>query len=775
MIAIRPLPPPTSPEYSSLVDRRPNSDQVRQEVGALLASVRARGDDAVRELTERFDGVRLEHSAVRHSELLRALRSLPPELVGWLRAAVDQITAVHSAQRFAEEQVEVVRGVRVWRAWRPLQRVGVYVPGGRTPYPSSVLMLCVPAHLAGCSEVVLCSPPGPDGKLAAPILAAAALAGTTEVHAIGGVQAIGAMAYGTQSLRRVDKIFGPGNAYVTAAKQLVFGEVAVDMPAGPSEIVVVTDGSVPAQWLAADLCAQAEHSPDALGILVSTDSTVAEKVAAVLDTRYAPQVRILVASEIPAALNFANDFSPEHLTLACRSPQRWLARVRNAGSVFLGAHGPAAAGDYATGANHVLPTGGAARAFSGLGLDAFGHTIQVQSLTPGGLASIAPIVENLSAAERFDGHWESVRVRLSKPSRNAPAAPSPRRDVLQMHPYIWEASTPEVAARAAISPDQVIRFDTNSSPWAGAGVGDLTDLAVNEYPDATYPELTAALQRYVGVGGASLTVGAGADEVLDLVVKAYVGRGDPVLVSDPSYSMFTTLTEMAGGRPIAVPAVDLALDRDRMLEAAKHARLIWLCSPNNPTGELLPTGYVAEVAQATAGVVVVDEAYHEFCGISAASLVRQLPNLVVVRTLSKAFGLAGVRVGYAVSGSQIAVALARVRPPGSISVLSAALAVRALGRVDQMRERIATLSSLQQTLARSLAEMGLEVLTPPVNFVLATCPDELASRLAHHGLVVRTFAAGSPLKGWMRITVRSEVENQRLIAAVCAWRETNVR
>ena len=407
MIPVEALPREGTRAYLDLTLRPGIPDEVRKSAQNVLLQVREGGDRAVLELTERFDGVRLESTRVSTTALDEALKQLDPGLRGALEEASAHIAAAHSAQRFKEVAVDIIPGVRVWREWRPLQRVGLYVPGGRAPYVSSVLMLAVPARLAGCKEIVLCSPP----PVAGPILAAAALAGVTEVHAIGGVQAIGAMAYGTESLRRVDKVFGPGNAYVTAAKLMVFGEVAIDMPAGPSEILILTDGSVPAPWVAADLLAQAEHSPDATAILVSIDRGFATDVQRLLPARLAPQVRLRLASDIDQAIAFANAFAPEHLTLACADPGRLLPEVRSAGSVFLGAFAAAAAADYATGANHVLPTGGAARAFSALGLDAFGRVLQVQQLDREGLRRLEPVVSAIAGAEAMVAHAESVRVR----------------------------------------------------------------------------------------------------------------------------------------------------------------------------------------------------------------------------------------------------------------------------------------------------------------------------------------------------------------------------
>jgi histidinol-phosphate aminotransferase len=569
----------------------------------------------------------------------------------------------------------------------------------------------------------------------------------------------------------VDKIFGPGNEYVTAAKLLVFGEVAVDMPAGPSEILILSDGSVPAPWVAADLRAQAEHAPDARALLVSTDPAIAAAVRDMMDGDLGTQVRVLTAAEMEEAVAFANDFAPEHLTLACADPERWLPRISAAGSVFLGPYAPAAAGDYATGANHVLPTGGSSRSFSALGVDAFGRRIQVQALDRDGLRRLEPVVTAMSAAESLTAHGESVRIRRTGSASNPELnGPRPRGAILRMQPYEWEPPSARIASDAGVPETAVVRFDTNTLPWPGASVSDLGTLTVNEYPDTSYTRLTSALAAYTGASPDAITVGAGADELLDMLAKAYVGGGDPVVLSRPSYAMFRIVTEMAGGRVEAVAAAGLDLDQDEFLRQSRHARLTWLCNPNNPTGELLPVGFIETLAEGSPGIVAVDEAYFEFSGVTGAGLIGRFPNLVVVRTLSKAFGLAGVRVGYALAGPQISAALRRVRPPGSISVVSEALGVEALRNQPKMRERVSTIVANRETLSRELAALGVGVHPAAGNFLLVRTGVGAGAWLLRRGLVVRTFPSASPLKDFVRITVRTAEENARLVDALAEWR-----
>ncbi len=335
-----------------------------------------------------------------------------------------------------------------------------------------------------------------------------------------------------------------------------------------------------------------------------------------------------------------------------------------------------------------------------------------------------------------------------------------------MQPYEWEPPSAQIARQAGVPEDEVIRFDTNTFPWPGADLADLPDLALNEYPDTSYGALTEAIAYYTGVPDQCITVGAGADELLDLCAKAYVGFDEPVVLSRPTYPMFRILSEMAGGRVVDVPAVNLLLDRDRFLQQARRSRVAWLCNPNNPTGELLPLKYIEDVLRSAPGVVVVDEAYFELSGLTAVGLIQESPNLLVIRTFSKAFGLAGARVGYALAADPITAALRRVRPPQSISVMSAALAVEALRDRAGMEDRVRQIQRALQSLRDQLQELGLESHDSAGNFILVRIRPGTAANLLKRGLVVRTFPAGSPLADFMRITIRKPEENARLFEAL---------
>lgn len=335
-----------------------------------------------------------------------------------------------------------------------------------------------------------------------------------------------------------------------------------------------------------------------------------------------------------------------------------------------------------------------------------------------------------------------------------------------MRPYEWEPPSAAIARQAGVPQDQVVRFDTNTFPWPGASVAELPPTPLNEYPDTTYGALTEAIAQYADVPTDRITVGAGADEVLDMIARSYIDDSATVVLSAPTYPMFTVLTEMAGGSVDAVPAADLQLDRRAFLEHAGRARLTWLSNPNNPTGELLPLDFVEELARRAAGVVVIDEAYFEMSGVTALPLIEELPNVVVVRTLSKGFGLAGVRVGYGLAGPDISAVLRRVRPPGSVSALSVALGVQVLTNLNGMRDRVQRIKAERARLHDELVALGLEVRESAANFLLVKAGKDAASALLQHGLVVRTFPTTSVLADYIRITVRRPEENARLIAAL---------
>jgi len=386
-------------------------------VKSIIEDVRERGDRAVKEYTKRFDGAELEELRVGERELEEAERKAERRLVERLREAHRNILSYHRRQLdegwWYEED-----GRRLGQITRPVPSVGCYVPGGRAYYPSTVLMAVAPARVAGVRRIACTTPPRRDGTVNEHILLACKIAGVDEIYKVGGAQAIAALAYGTESIERVDMIAGPGNIYVTAAKKAVYGDVGVDMLAGPSEVLIIADSTAAPEHIASDILAQAEHDPQARCVLVSIDRRLAEEVWSRLQGlgASAPEALekavVLLARSLEEAVEFSNQYAPEHLEIMVQEEQRALEMVENAGSIFLGPYSPVAAGDYATGPNHILPTGGSARFHSGLTVWHFMRRISVQRLTKRGLASIAGAVIELAEAEGLPYHAESVRKRL---------------------------------------------------------------------------------------------------------------------------------------------------------------------------------------------------------------------------------------------------------------------------------------------------------------------------------------------------------------------------
>lgn len=395
-------------------------------VRTVLQEVRTRGDEAVKDFEERFDHVRLDSLSVSEAEWAEAETLVSEELKEALRQAHANIEKFHAAQRFESRPVTVTEGVTCWQKYVPIEKVGLYIPGGTAPLFSTVLMLATPARIAGCGEIVLCTPPNREGKIHPAILYAARVAGVSKIFKAGGVQAIGAMAYGTESVPKVYKIFGPGNQYVTAAKQQVsLHDVAIDMPAGPSEVEVLADETSRADFVAADLLSQAEHGVDSQVLLVTTSETLIPQVVAEVERQLAQLPRqeiasralesskIILVRDRAEALALTNRYAPEHLIIETADYLELAQGVVNAGSVFLGSYTPESAGDYASGTNHTLPTNGYATAYSGVNLDSYHRKITFQELTPEGVRRIGRTVEVMAANEHLDAHKNAMTLRLN--------------------------------------------------------------------------------------------------------------------------------------------------------------------------------------------------------------------------------------------------------------------------------------------------------------------------------------------------------------------------
>lgn len=399
--------------------------ELTQQVQAVLDEIKSGGIEAIRKYTARFDGVVIDEIAVSEKEVEEAVPMVDAGLQEAIRVAAANIRKFHESQIPVTKKIETASGVTCWQKAVAIEKVGLYIPGGSAPLFSTVLMLAIPAKIAGCSEIVLCTPPDKSGKINPAILFAAQLVGVTKIFKVGGIQAIAAMAYGIGEVPKVSKIFGPGNQYVMAAKQLVSNsEVAIDMPAGPSEVAVMADSSANPAFIASDLLSQAEHGPDSQVIFVTNDQLLVEKVDQELVRQLAELPRQAIAEKALAnsraivlsgeheMIDLINEYAPEHLIISMKNYAEVADKIINAGSVFLGNYTPESAGDYASGTNHTLPTNGWARSFSGVNLDSYLKKITFQEISPKGMKNLGSVIEKMAAAERLDAHKNAVTLRL---------------------------------------------------------------------------------------------------------------------------------------------------------------------------------------------------------------------------------------------------------------------------------------------------------------------------------------------------------------------------
>lgn len=419
---------PNAEQWNELVKRKTVATaDLNETVKAVFNDIQKNGSKAVNKYTSYFDGVSIENFAVTSSEIENAVAQIPSDLKNAIQVAANNISKFHSSQKEIPTKIETTSGVFCWRESRAIDTIGIYIPGGTAPLFSTVLMLAIPAKLAGCKNIILCSPPDKNGNINPAILYAAQLTGVTQMYKVGGIQAIAALTFGTDEIPKVSKIFGPGNQYVTAAKQYAqqLG-LAIDMPAGPSELLVIADETCDPEFVASDLLSQAEHGGDSQVILVTNSEEIVSKVTLAIENQKAilprqatvekalENSRALIFEDIKTAIEFSNFYAPEHLILAIEDAENKIEFIENAGSIFIGNYSCESAGDYASGTNHTLPTNGYAKNYSGVSLDSFVKKITIQKLTSQGIQNLGPTIEIMAAAEQLDAHKNAVSIRLKK-------------------------------------------------------------------------------------------------------------------------------------------------------------------------------------------------------------------------------------------------------------------------------------------------------------------------------------------------------------------------
>jgi histidinol dehydrogenase len=782
-----------------------------QAVARILAAVRDEGDAALRRWTELFDKVRLDDLAVPPVRIAAAAAELPDELMAAMRLAAARIRAFHERQPLPNWTTDALGGTLGQRA-TPVRRVGVYVPGGSAPLFSSLLMSAIPARVAGVQEIIVCTPPNPHPA----ILAAAQLIGVERVFQIGGAQAIGALAFGTESVPQVDKIVGAGNLFVMLAKQQVYGIVGLDGLAGPTETVVIADAGANPAWVAADLLAQAEHDPLASAILLTPDRPLAEAVqreighqlealsrAEIVAQSLAGRGGIVLTPDLETAAALADSYAAEHLCLAVADPQALAASISNAGGLFIGERSFEVLGDYVAGPSHVMPTGGTARFASPLNVLDFVKITSLVALDTATSAAISPAAAELARAESLTAHAAAAEFRATNQTTNderrmtiepslvvgrwslvADEASRAFDPTALVRPHIRELDAYEpilpfevLSQRLGRAPEAIVKLDANENPYGPApavreALGRMPFPHI--YPDPDSVALREALARHLDVPKENLLAGAGADELIDLIMRVFIQPGDAIINCPPTFGMYSFDASIEAARVVNVsrrPDFSIDVEAIERAVAEQHPKLLFLTSPNNPDGGLIPREALERLL-ALPVVVVLDQAYAEFAP-PEASWIQEVPrrrNLIVLRTFSKWAGLAGLRVGYGAFPTQLIPYFWKIKQPYNISVPAATAALASLEHADAIQ---VTVDALIAERARLFALLDqVEFLRPYPshgNYILCKVlgydAAQLKADLARAGILVRYFNKPG-LTDHIRISVGKPEHSDALLAAL---------
>ncbi len=777
---------------------------IEQRVADILSAVQKDGDAAVLAYTQQFDGLSAASVAeleLTQAELKAAFDTLPVAQRTALEQAAQRIRRYHQAQKRASGESWRYRdedGTLLGQKVTPLDRVGIYVPGGKAAYPSSVLMNAIPAHVAGVEDIVMVVPTPRGGKNAL-VLAAAYVAGVSRAFTIGGAQAVAALAYGTATVPKVDKITGPGNAYVASAKKRVFGTVGIDMIAGPSEILVLADGSTPAEWVAMDLFSQAEHDELAQSILLCPDADYIAQVqleidrllndmprAAIIAKSLNDRGALILTRNMEEACAISNRIAPEHLEVSSAEPHRWEPLLKHAGAIFLGAFTSESLGDYCAGPNHVLPTSGTARFSSPLGVMDFQKRSSLIEVSQQGAQVLGQIASVLGHGEGLQAHARAAEMRLDKDVSASTAARQAfnagldvvRPDIRALQAYVVQDAAGYVKLDAMENPFAL-------PPDLQQQLGErLAPVALNRYPGPRVNVLKNALLQSVQQeaplpAGYDLVLGNGSDELIALLSTACARPGAAALAPEPGFVMYGMSAKLAGLRYVGVPLTsDFELDADAMLAAIAEHRpaLVYLAYPNNPSANLWRADVIRQIIQATAaagGWVVMDEAYQPFASHSWLSEIQADPvanaRVLLMRTLSK-FGLAGVRLGYLIGPAALVGEIDKVRPPYNVSVLNTEAALFALEHAEVFAQQAQALRQERDALVSALSVLpGVKVWPSQANMVLLRVPNaqKTFEAMKAQGVLIKNVSKMHPLLDQcLRLTVGTPAENRAQMAAL---------
>ena len=774
---------------------RPTMDasNLNEIVETILSKVKQDGDAALRQFSEQFDNVELKNIQVKPKEFLQAENKLSADLKKAIQTAYRNIEKFHASQISAPQKIETMRGVTCWQKSVGIEKVGLYIPGGTAPLFSTILMLGIPAKVAGCKEVIICTPPQKDGRIHPAMLYAAKLAGIEKVYKVGGAQAIGAMTYGTATIPKVYKIFGPGNQYVTCAKQLVSQQgVAIDMPAGPSEVLVVADDSAIPAFVAADLLSQAEHGADSQVVLVASSEVIVNSVLGKIQKQIVALPRQALAAKAlensvaivlknkKDQLDLINEYAPEHLIIATEDADGFAEKIINAGSVFIGNYTPESVGDYASGTNHTLPTNGFAKAYSGVNLDAFVKKITFQKLTEEGLHNIGSTVEIMAEAEELQAHKNAVALRLNEIQKNGNSFFTKNKNVQNLvRPNILKMAAYS-SARSEFKGKAEVFLDANENPFGENKIIESLTTAsqtLNRYPDPLQKTLKEKISNWRNISTDQIFLGNGSDEAIDLLIRVFCEpRKDSILTLPPTYGMYEVSAATSDIKINTVPLYENFQPQVKnILDAATSTdKILFLCSPNNPTGNIFDIEKIESLVKVFNGIVVVDEAYIDFAQQeSCISLIEKYNNLVILQTFSKAWGLAGIRLGMAFSSKEIIDFINKVKPPYNVNQLTQQVASEAFEQMDNFQKEIQIIIEQRTWLSKELEQFNfIEKIYPSdANFILVktNAPYEIYDFLIKRNIIVRNRSTQIGCEGCLRLTIGTPEENQRLIESLVIY------
>ncbi len=730
-------------------------DSAIETVKPIIDDVRLRGDAALFEYAKKFDDFDGSSFVVKTGGKLSA------ELSNAVEVAATNIRAFSQSQLPSNNYFTSPDGRSVGQVVRAIDSVGVYVPAGSYPLISTLMMAVIPAQVAGVKSITVVCP-----KPSSEMLALAAWLGIEYIMQVGGAQAIAALAFGTESIPRVARIVGPGNAYVAAAKKLVSADTAIDFVAGPSEIAIVAQTGNP-KWIAADMLAQCEHDVNASALLLTCSRQLASEVqlevAAQLEnlsTRNIAEQSInansaaVVCESIDQAFEFVNALAPEHLSI---EEQEWLDKVQNAGSIFIGGYSTEAAGDYASGPNHILPTSGLASLRGGLSSADFVKVISVQQLSPQALKNLAPSVTTLARAEGLEAHARSIEVRLNSQSRSAVVSDltglQPNLAVKNMRPY-----SPPSQGRA-----DKMRLDFNEntvgcSPQVIDAIRKLTDSnVISMYPE--YSQAQNKIAKFFGVGTEQMVFTNGTDEAISLLVDTFIEPGGELIVMSPSYAMYRFYGELGRAKIVEVEydaKRQLVFEVEKLLVAInQNTAAIFLANPNNPTGTAISRHQIIKILTAAPhAVVLIDEAYVEFADVSALDLINEFPNLFVSRTFSKAYGMAGIRFGCLFSDAKNIEWVQKAQSPYSVNAVAVVAACAAIEDSAYLSRYVTEVRECRNFVEAEFDRLSIKYFKSSGNFLLFDVGHrarEIRDQLALSRVLIRDRSY--EISGCLRVTI----------------------